>query len=1324
MFRLWHVSWTLYTNKHDEQRKENVIFFLPKFIGQRVNMINSTQSLLKDLAGGELQQLAEEFLPRFDERYLQVINSGTCEGTAKTRKGTPDLWIFNSQDNTILVEVTTDKAKGKLHTDLEKNIEMFRKSDTGHKEYVIFVNYKPIIDEIEPCKKVCQLEGIKFSLFDNKRISDFLDLPGNHDLRHKYLGIQPHYGVFLTRQEFESRMQIRSTKLPFNTFFTGREHEIQEAADLVKKGNRIILISGEPGVGKTKYCLELLYFLVGDPAFKEYDVKFVNENGDILTAIHSELDSRKNYFIVADDANRISELSALFEVLLNPRKFTGSSYILLTARNYAIPDVVEEIRKKKIENYKHLRLKVLTNQDIDHIVQQAPLNVQLQEKRRNIVLIAKGNPRVAGIAAQVLNERGYLDVSSFAELLGEFFEGIFTEIYRLSDDSKKKRLLAIIAGLRSFSLNHESTVESIAELIGFESKADFNANLFELRESEIVDILPSTQVVKIFDDSLSEYLVYRFFFRDDIQFMSFEESIIKPFESKYGQKIFENLVSLSYKGFKSKALTEIHYSLLRNARDTLLTSPNVEQRVQTLSRLEKFAHCIPNDSFELIQNFTDRIAVKNLSLAEALAIVKIFTSIKFRDVDYILPTGFQILFSMIVKKGGEFEQVKAESEKALIDAFRYIPPREVRKGFYRFFYKHQSVLVKELAHAYESEETDITADETAVKLLGELLKHHYESTEGDYIDRQKFTMSAGSLALCDELKSIRSDAVLLLKRVYLKYPDDPTLRLQILKVLEWPFYPLLPLGNTKPSPELMMHDANKIFQTWADAFRKETHLLLLTHIERISKYISNTLDKESSKTFEDLFQDSDYLMFKKFHGDYSDERDNYTGYKEYEKAQEEFVQQYLTSITADNIQETIEKHTEYQTQANIAESKRSLLISNLFFMLGEEKTEIATDVFEQIKISTHALYQYSHSLLRGIMYSQPEYIFKISKEIIQKKDIEQARLVAIAYRDNSIRMEFTAQDKEIIETLAGFNDQEINGSITDCLMGFQGLDRDWVADMLLKLSSQISDYHLDSLLRHLDPKHADGKFSYHIFKSHPKIFKQIILNTINQKNLTNLGYHLSHCLQNINEWDKWLVFKYFIKRTKFFLEHNYHLYELLDRFTFDLGFITENDNYENILNATIDFAMKGGEQLQACLDFLTCILIKGDRLEYQNNENLELDEMSFHIFSERISKSHNDLLVVVEICHEIKLWKSWFRLVNEIVNHTTDSRVIRRLRQTLYFDSYSGPTSSFYQSRLNIVKTQYQYFGDSPKMIRFLQDMENMFKEMIDGELEREREED
>lgn len=76
------------------------------------NILNLTETLLKNLSAGELQRLAVALLSREHKNWSKMSHSGGCEGGNRTRKGTPDIWCIDENDRYIYIQATCDPARG------------------------------------------------------------------------------------------------------------------------------------------------------------------------------------------------------------------------------------------------------------------------------------------------------------------------------------------------------------------------------------------------------------------------------------------------------------------------------------------------------------------------------------------------------------------------------------------------------------------------------------------------------------------------------------------------------------------------------------------------------------------------------------------------------------------------------------------------------------------------------------------------------------------------------------------------------------------------------------------------------------------------------------------------------------------------------------------------------------------------------------------------------------------------------------------------------------------------------------------------------------
>lgn len=150
---------------------------------------SQTEINIRQLSSGELQRLAVELLPCLYSDWGIVHQSGTVEGTLKTRKGTPDAWCEREDGSYVYIQATGDIQKGKILEDLKKSINKLVKIDANEGALcVAFLNFDPQNEEIEECKRLAKKHSCDFIYYSNSEIAKLLDTHHN-DLRYKYLKI-------------------------------------------------------------------------------------------------------------------------------------------------------------------------------------------------------------------------------------------------------------------------------------------------------------------------------------------------------------------------------------------------------------------------------------------------------------------------------------------------------------------------------------------------------------------------------------------------------------------------------------------------------------------------------------------------------------------------------------------------------------------------------------------------------------------------------------------------------------------------------------------------------------------------------------------------------------------------------------------------------------------------------------------------------------------------------------------------------------------------------------------------------------------------------
>ncbi len=285
-----------------------------------------------------------------------------------------------------------------------------------------------------------------------------------------------------------------------------REKEKQEFEESIDS-SPIVMITGNAGVGKTKFALEVCNKIAIDNG---YTFKAILGRGvELFSDIKTIFGQDDSFIVLIDDANRVGmALNYILEYF--PEKVqNGTIKIVLTVRDYAKEKIFEkipfEIKSREIE------IKQLEDKEITEIVKDsfAISNPHFLERIANI---SKGNPRLAIMASIVAKETNSL--SSLYDV-SNLYDKYFSTIQQDIDDFKDSELLlsiSIISFFRVIDRENEQQMKIIEEAFSL-SIEDFWKNVDTLHDLEVVDLYENS-VVKISDQILSMYLFYRAVFVD------------------------------------------------------------------------------------------------------------------------------------------------------------------------------------------------------------------------------------------------------------------------------------------------------------------------------------------------------------------------------------------------------------------------------------------------------------------------------------------------------------------------------------------------------------------------------------------------------------------------------------------------------------------------------------------------------------------------------------------------------------------------------------------------------------------------------------------
>ncbi len=467
--------------------------------------LNDIQKALKAIDPGRFQKLGDLLLAR-EPRYKDLQSPGSVLGADKTAPGVPDSLAPLPDGGYAFAMYATEATHAKLVSKLTSDLkDCFDEAKTGIpaaevREVFLCHTGRLSADEIaalvnEGKAKNCvvhlrDLHSFSFVLFEKA--------PG---IAKDELGLTIDTGQILTPEEFVDRYGKSSLATRLNTAFHFREAELEQALSSLESRD-LLLLAGRPGTGKTRLMLEV------GKRFGERHVTFevrsiFNRGANIFDDVRSSFSADGHYLILIDDANRLNATLSYFLQLFAEQTTTRRIKLVVTVRGYALDNVRDSLRQHGITEYGEITVEPFTDKQIQEFI-AAEAQITNYQYLDRIIRIAKGNPRLAMMAAQLATTTQTLQsIDNAEQLYDEYFRSINRDLDLLSQADVIK-VAGIVALLRVVDRSNDAVMSLISS--AFEVAPDVFWSAAEvLHEREILD-MHEEEVVRYSDQVLSTYL--------------------------------------------------------------------------------------------------------------------------------------------------------------------------------------------------------------------------------------------------------------------------------------------------------------------------------------------------------------------------------------------------------------------------------------------------------------------------------------------------------------------------------------------------------------------------------------------------------------------------------------------------------------------------------------------------------------------------------------------------------------------------------------------------------------------------------------------------
>ncbi|MGG7664085.1 hypothetical protein [Dyadobacter sp. BHUBP1] len=411
----------------------------------------------------------------------------------------------------------------------------------------------------------------------------------------RILGIPIASGQLVSAAEFVEYYQRSSFSTPLDNSFLGRTEEIDLGVSLFTKSD-LLLISGNPGVGKTKLALELCQRLV--KSYENCELLCVSDvNAPIWEDLHQLLSTDINYVIFVDDANLIE---TNFSYIRNfaQRRSRGQIKIVATVRKAAL----DSLQSKLGSDFEIFEINPLSPEGITAILKSPDFNLNSHAIER-ILKLSNGNPRLAIMAARVGLKTNKLSSLDNAESI---YDNYFGSVFHNTDLLKDKETLKIIAVIHFFGYikmeYYNDMATSFPEM--FLDIERFEEKIKLLYRLEILDIYDDS-IVKVSEQILGTYLFYKSVF--DIKAIDLSQFI--DLYSNYSQRIKNVLLPVMDIYSYSNILNRCSDTVQKKWRK--LSNRDFKDQLQYL---DTFWYLIPDDTLSFLYKHVSSITKNDKSI--------------------------------------------------------------------------------------------------------------------------------------------------------------------------------------------------------------------------------------------------------------------------------------------------------------------------------------------------------------------------------------------------------------------------------------------------------------------------------------------------------------------------------------------------------------------------------------------------------------------------------------------------------------------------------------------------------------------------------------
>jgi hypothetical protein len=472
-----------------------------------LSIVTQVQARLLQADPTNFHRLVEAYLAA--RGYDRINSFGLVLGADKTARGTPDTFVTLPNGKYAFFEYTTQQT-GVYDKFLDDIGKCFDEGKIGIpvtmiEEIVLVHTSRMSPKEEHLLAEKCRHHGVRLSIFGPATLANDLYLHYPR-LARDFLGVAVDTGQIVKLDEFVASYNRNAIATPLNTEFRFRDDEAG-AVDAALNSGDLVILSGRPGVGKSRLALEACRrFAARRP---EFTVRAIRYRGiDLFEDLRINFTPPGDYLVFVDDANRVSGFDHILG-FLQAEASGRRMKVVATVRDYAL-DRLRELAAPYGGGVV-IELGSLPDEQITSIVKDE-FGIRHHIYLERITRIAGGNTRLAVMAARLAVDSNTLEsIRDVSALYDTYFASIRHDLEGLSSGPLLK-VAAAIALFRVLDRTDVETMRIVSEVFDMSPEAFWEA-VRRLHELEIIDLYEN-EVVRVSDQVLGNYLFYLAVFRE------------------------------------------------------------------------------------------------------------------------------------------------------------------------------------------------------------------------------------------------------------------------------------------------------------------------------------------------------------------------------------------------------------------------------------------------------------------------------------------------------------------------------------------------------------------------------------------------------------------------------------------------------------------------------------------------------------------------------------------------------------------------------------------------------------------------------------------